>query len=101
MKTIQVEVYQNVINVALQHYGSQEGIVKLCLDNDLELTEIIHPGRELLIDESKVISQAIVSYYQAKGIIVATGTETDAINLADCSFEFSNEFGGEFSITVE
>jgi hypothetical protein len=43
---------QNLIDLAVQHYGSPAAVIDLCLDNDLELDDIVQPGTMIQIQDT-------------------------------------------------
>ena len=78
MRTIKVNQGQNLLDIALQEYGSTEALVDLVFDNNLEIDSVLAGGDELLIDDSKVINADVVRYFIDQGIKVNTG-ELEAI----------------------
>lgn len=69
-----VEPGRNLLDIAMQEYGSIDGLLKLCNDNNLRVGEQIQAGTELIINSNSVISKKQKVNYSNKGIIVATGT---------------------------
>lgn len=75
MKQIIVNDGQNMLDIALQHYGATESVVQLCLDNNLVLGQKLEAGQSLSIDEAKVQNQDVVDYFQNIGRVVNTGRD--------------------------
>lgn len=63
---------QNLIDVSMQHFGSVESIVELCLDNNLDVGQDISAGTELTIDEAHIVDKRLVAYYKSNNTIVAS-----------------------------
>jgi hypothetical protein len=64
---------QNLIDVALQEYGSIDGLLKLCNDNNIAIGQNVNPGTSLIIDSNSVLLKKQVINYRNKGIKPATG----------------------------
>lgn len=62
---------QNLIDIAMQVYGSAEALLFVCIDNDLDVGDSIVPGQELIIDIDKVTVPKLVEYYSSKYITIA------------------------------
>ena len=93
MKEIVVKFNQNLTDIAVQYYGSIEGVVQLVVDNNDKITSIddrIEAGLVLKIDESKIINVGIVNYYVAKKIDVGTGA--DLVPFKSYNRSFSKAF---------
>lgn len=52
MKTITAQKGQSIYDIAIQHYGSLNYVVKLCSDNDLSLNVELTAGQQLTIDDT-------------------------------------------------
>ncbi len=72
MKTITVIKHQSLFDIALMAYGTIEGILMLCLENDVAMTDELEPGRVLRVPEFEGANKEIVEYYKAKNIQPAT-----------------------------
>lgn len=68
---------QTLTDVAIQVYGSVEGVFELARENGLQVTDRIEPGRVLEYQASKVINKQIVQYYAVQGISPATAFDKD------------------------
>lgn len=77
MRLIQVVDRQNIIDIAVQYYGSAASVVDLCEDNDLEIDANIQPGDWLKIQDTYPASADadVADYIQANGIIVVSLSE--------------------------
>jgi hypothetical protein len=63
---------QNMVDIAMQVYGSAEAVVDLCNDNNLIIGQIITPGAEVIINDEKIIDAKLVKYYDDNNITVAS-----------------------------
>jgi hypothetical protein len=63
---------QNLIDIAMQYYGSAEAVVELCIDNQLDIGTAIQPGLVLVVNEAYVVNKRLVQYYKDNQIIVAS-----------------------------
>lgn len=80
MRTIVVAVGQNLNDIALQEYGSTDGMLQLALDNGLgSVGQNLTAGQLLKIDDSKVIDPETRDFMKAQANYkVATNDEYDA-----------------------
>lgn len=92
MKEIRVKEGQNLLDVALQYYGSVEAVRQLIFDNPIisENNFTLIVGQKLLIDESKILNKEVVAYFESLSYEVNTGE--DLILFADFSDDFSLDF---------
>ncbi len=67
-----VEASQNIFDVAIQKYGSLEGLVLLAEDNSKDLTEELSTG-EILKTRNTVKNKLVVDYLNGAGLKIATG----------------------------
>jgi phosphoribulokinase len=70
-----VEKKQSLWDLALQYYGSIEGIYQLWDDNTSVINNLnsdVVPGQKLVIDESRIIKPEIATYFKEKNIKIAT-----------------------------
>ena len=79
--TIIVQQGQCLLDIALQEYGSAEGVVMLMRDNGLELDADIAPGTSLVIRNTP-INKAVKEYFASKRIKVASAVPL--IDLIGC-----------------
>ena len=52
MISVQVLDRQNLVDLAVQHYGSAAAVIDLCIDNDLELDHELPAGTIILIQDT-------------------------------------------------
>ncbi len=92
MKKIIVKEGQNLMDIALQYYGSVEATRQVIFDNPEIAQANFHlfSGQVLLIDENKIVNREVVAYYESIDYEVNTGREL--IPFADFSDDFSNDF---------
>ena len=89
MKKATVHKQQNILDLAIQEYGSIEGLLELAKENNLSLDEDMVAGSVLSVDESKIINLPLVNYFKEKEIVIATGANgfvTDDIGIFDDTF---------------
>lgn len=68
---------QNLYDIALDLYGSIEGIVDLLMNNtDLSLTDDLQTGDELIYTDDFIINEDIVAYNRQHGIVPANGEQS-------------------------
>lgn len=67
-----VEPGQNLVDVAMQEYGSAEAVVEICNENNFDVGQAITAGAVLKMDEANIKDKRLVKYYKDKQIIVAT-----------------------------
>jgi|GEM_PF-1764906 len=88
---------QNLPDLALQEYGSIEGLFDLMAENSLSADQLFVPGRTLKVLPGKV-RKDVVDYYQRLSYRVNTGAEiTDEAG----EFEYSKEFATDFNASDE
>ncbi|WP_420582094.1 hypothetical protein [Reichenbachiella sp.] len=66
MRSITVNNGQNLLDIALQEYGSIEGIIQLARDNGLRVDDYLETGSTLLIDDTKVVNAKVLKYLADK-----------------------------------
>jgi hypothetical protein len=67
-----VQPGQNLIDIAMQLYGSAESVFSLCIDNNIDIDNSIVPGQVLIIDSDKIVDKKLVEYYAQKNITLAS-----------------------------
>ena len=65
---------QNLVDMALQEYGSVEGLITLCRDNGKAADEDLVISETLVVMSNSVVNTALRGYYKSIGYKVATGT---------------------------
>lgn len=63
---------QSLADLAIQVYGSVEGIVLLARENGLEITDMPEAGRQLKVSSENIIDKRIVQYYAGMKVYPAT-----------------------------
>jgi hypothetical protein len=97
MRTILVLDRQNLVDIAIQYYGTAAAVIDLCQDNNLELDSDITPGTKLLIQDTypESANSDVADYIQGNSIIVTSVAEPVGDDIGD--FLINNE--GVFIIT--
>lgn len=68
---ITIQQGQTLLDIALQEYGSVDGVIMLMRDNGLELDAELTPGTSLVVRNTP-INLAVKNYYAAKGMKLAS-----------------------------
>lgn len=63
---------QNLIDIAMQEYGSAEAVIKICQDNNISVGAVVEPGTVIELDTTKQENKKLVAYYKSKNITVAS-----------------------------
>lgn len=63
---------QTLADIALQVYGSVEGVFVLAQENGLEITDTLLPGQELEYQPENVLNKGVAQYYATERIYPAT-----------------------------
>jgi len=73
MKQVIVQQGQTIVDIALQEYGSVEGLFAFLEANqNLDLDSQLEPGQKVLVREEDVVNSDIVNYYQRNNINVVS-----------------------------
>lgn len=64
---------QSLTDIAMQVYGSPDGVADLAKDNGLSVTDKVPAGTQLDYSSDKVIDSRVVTYYQTNDIVPVTG----------------------------
>lgn len=56
---------QTLTDLAMQVYGSAEGVFTLAIENDLNVTDAIYPGQVLVYEPENVMDKSVSDYYDA------------------------------------
>lgn len=94
MKTVVVSEGQNIIDLAVQHYGNVEAVFDLIDDNPdtvVNMDYVAKAGDTLQIDEDKIINKDVVKYFTDKNIRINNGQ-------AEPDGDFNGDFNEDFSI---
>lgn len=85
---IQVLSNQTLTDIALQVYGSAEGVFLLAQENGLSVTDDLTPGQWLMFSQNRVSDKKIVQYYAVNGIFPATSAgELSDTGIFDQTFD--------------
>ena len=81
MRIIQVNDRQNIVDIAVQYYGSAAAVIDLCIDNGLELDADIAPGMSLLIQDvyPDNADGDVADYLEGNNVVVVSVTEINDI----------------------
>ena len=82
---------QSVIDLALQLYGSLDGLGELCALNELAMTDEIKAGQIFKYDVSKVVGPAVVRLQKVYANLGDTSTEPPVVG-GDFNGDFNNDF---------
>lgn len=91
-KIITVGDGQTIWDIVAQEYGSVDGLEQLCNDNPgtVSLRTPLVTGQLIVIDDTKVIDQAVVDYFAAR--VLKPATSNGSIGNISFSNGFSNGF---------
>lgn len=72
MRTVTATDRQNIIDLAVQYYGTPAALIDLCQDNGWELDHDVQPGDQVLLQDSYPDSAAgdIADYLQGNSVVV-------------------------------
>ena len=73
MRTITIEEGQNLIDIAVQEFGTADGLSTICDLNDLEFDEDLKPGQILVLPDLDPDND-IQAYFASEGIKVNSHT---------------------------
>ena len=95
MKQVAVNNNQSIWDLAIQYYGSVDGIKQLILDNPakLNLSDGVVPGTKIIIREEMVFNKTIVDYLDKNRIKLAT---TVSVPNTSGFGDFSNDFNNDY-----
>lgn len=92
--TKEIVVYegQNLVDIAIQEYGSLEGVWQLLMDNPFmrSIDYILQAGDKLKIDTTKIIRKDITDYLAKRKININTGE--DFLFFAEFSDDFNEDY---------
>lgn len=94
MSTYTVKTGQNIYDVALNLYGSIEGVFDLLISNDISLDDTLVSGQELAYHDSFVINQDVINSLDDADIVVKNGNtkvqETDIQSVIEAWINTTN-----------
>lgn len=82
---------QNLIDIAIQQYGSYEGVVRLAIRNNMSVTDELPSGTVLDAPED-VYNATFQNYVRSRKIRPATGRENGEITLRIFTKQFTLQF---------
>jgi len=85
MKEYTVRHGQNIYDVALQLYGSIEGVFDILVNNGIGLNDTLKPGDVIRYDENFRINPGMIKYMEDNRIIPANGDSVYDVSKADLS----------------
>lgn len=96
MRTITVVDRQNIVDIAIQCYGSAAAVIDLCIDNNLELDSDLTPGMQLLIQDTypESADSDVADYLQGNSVVVVSlgdDSPTAALGTNDDEFIITND----------
>ena len=59
---------QSLVDIAMQVYGSAEGVFALAKENGLSVTDEVSPGQVLTYDPGNVVEKSVSDYYDTNGV---------------------------------
>jgi hypothetical protein len=79
MRLVMVKDRQNLIDLAVQYYGSPAAVIDLCLDNDLELDDTLPTGTMIKIQDTypDTAQPDFADYMTQSQIVVVSINEQD------------------------
>lgn len=79
MIEVKVKYGQTLVDVALEQYGCEEGIITLAADNALAIDAELTPGQILLLQSTlpviSVNNQTIATYFKTNKVGINSGIE--------------------------
>lgn len=95
--TIRVGARQTLEDLALQHYGTLEGVGLLLAHNRAQLTAglttPLTPGMELQVLRDGALNPDLVDQLKAQGVIPANGSYNETITGPDHNNDHSDDHG--------
>jgi hypothetical protein len=95
MIQVTVDNNQSIWDLAIEQYGSVDGVGQLILDNPMKLNfnDDVVAGTKIIVREEMIINKPIVDYLNKKGIRLATAIAVPGGNvLGDFNNDFNNDF---------
>lgn len=96
MVRITVDNNQSIWDIAIQYYGSVDGVQQLMIDNPttINFNDPIVPGTKLIIRDEFVKNKPIVDYFTKKGLNLATAVSVPS---AGGYGDYSNDYNNDYS----
>lgn len=96
MQEVKTYENQNMVDLALQEYGSVSAIIDLARDNEISIDADIEAGETYAIDETKIVDLRMVKFLKSNNKPIVTG---QYVQVADANFD--GYFDGTFDLTFE
>lgn len=80
MKKIKVKLFQSLLDISVQEYGTTTGVVLIAEANTISITEDLEVDTEILIPAFENIDKKTLKYYSDNNIIPATAQIDEAFN---------------------
>lgn len=72
---------QSLLDLAIRLYGTAESVFLLALENDLNVTDTLVPGKQINFSQDNITDKQIVQYINTKKVHPATASGFDMGNL--------------------
>lgn len=79
MQKVKVKLFQSLVDIAVQQYGTADGVVAIANANNISITDTLTVDAELKIPEFENTKPKILKYYAENNIIPATAEITEEI----------------------
>lgn len=83
---------QSLLDFVLQHCGTLESLIEIAWQNNISASNDIVPGTLLTIPENSIFDDKIVSFYQSRGVVPATGKIESVEKSEAFAYEFAIRF---------
>jgi hypothetical protein len=87
MSQTTVSAGQNLLDICLQELGNLEALFDLADANDLAITDLVAPGRQLQVPDSAAALADLVRYYATRRQRVNTGAPVPPLILMRRDFK--------------
>jgi hypothetical protein len=81
---------QSLLDVAIQEYGTVEALFDLADANGIAITDVIAPGRVLVVPSSAAAVPALADYFRARQRRINTGAPVPPLILLRRDFKASD-----------
>ncbi|MEE6129067.1 hypothetical protein V2E39_16830 [Chryseobacterium arthrosphaerae] len=72
---------QTILDILIQHTGMIENSFAIAQANGVSISDILTPGRDIIISDQLNIDEDVYSYFDAKGIQPATAITENLIEV--------------------
>lgn len=87
MRRIAIRDNQNLLDIAIQEYGTVNNLIELARVNSISVTDVLVSGENLQITPSIVSDENIKKYYKSENIIPATAQLSDQMAALVAQYE--------------